>query len=218
MKPYEKCKEFGVTALTDQELLAVIIRLGTANKDAMALAAEVLGLCGKEKGLLGLHHLEIRDFMQIDGIGEVKAVKLKCIAELSNRIARKRVMHGSTFEGPAQIAAYYMEAMRHLEKEEGRALFLDAKCNLLAEEIISIGSISSAVIPRRELFRGALKANAAQIVLLHNHPSGDPTPSREDIGVTAEILKASQLMEIPLVDHIIIGDNTYISLKERGLL
>lgn len=217
-KPYEKFIRYGAESLSDEELLALIIRTGTVGKDALALAGEVLHKCGKSHGLIGLHHLEVSDLMQIGGIGEVKAVKIKCIAELSNRIARQKVRFEEALTGPAAIAAYFMESMRHLEYEKCIAVYLDSKCHILSETTVSIGSISHANLSKRELFRHALKANAAQIILLHNHPSGDPTPSREDALITEKVQQAARLMEIPLVDHIIIGDNTYFSFREEGIL
>lgn len=217
-KPYEKFLRLGPESLSDEELLALIIRTGTSKKNALMLAEDVLRLCGKGYGLVGLHHVEISDLKQIEGIGEVKAVKLKCIAELSNRIAKQKIHFKDCLSGPAAIAAYFMESMRHLEYEKCIAVYLDCKCHLLSEYTLSIGTINQAVFSTRELYRHALKCNAAQIIILHNHPSGDPTPSKEDVSITSQIMEASRLMDIPLVDHIIIGDNTYVSFREKELL
>lgn len=216
--PYEKFMLCGAESLSDEELLALIIRTGTAGKDALTVAGEVLSMCGRGHGLLGLHHLDVQDLMRIDGIGEVKAVKIKCIAELSNRIARQKIGFQTELKNPAAIADCYMESMRHLEQEKCIALYLDSKCRLLNEATLSIGTVNSAFVSRRELFKNALKANASQIVLLHNHPSGDPSPSSEDVEMTQKIRQAAVLMELPLVDHIIIGDHTYISFREKGML
>lgn len=218
LKPYEKFMLFGAESLSDEELLALIIRTGTAGKDAVTLAGEVLSMCGRGHGLLGLHHLDVQDLMRVDGIGEVKAVKIKCIAEISNRIARQRVCFQTILKNPSVIADYYMESMRHLEQEKCIALYLDCKCRLLSEVTLSIGTIDSAYVSRRELFKNAFKANASQIILLHNHPSGDPSPSSEDMEMTQKINQAAMLMELPLVDHIIIGDHSYISFREKGML
>jgi DNA repair protein RadC len=133
-------------------------------------------------------------------------------------MARQKVQFQETFKGPQAIAAYFMEDMRHLECEKCIALYLDSKCHMLSETTLSIGSINNAFLSKRELFRNALKINASQVILLHNHPSGDPTPSREDVELTKRIQEAAILMEIPLVDHIIIGDHTYISFREKGML
>lgn len=217
MKPYEKFVCYGAKALSDAELLALIIRTGTKNRDAMTLAEDVLHLCGA-KGLVGLHHLQLEDYMSVSGIGEVKAIKLQCIGELSNRISKASVTYANTFQNPEAVASYYMEEMRHSESEQCRALFLDNKCHLLADKMLSYGTIRETLMPRRELFKEALKANASQMILIHNHPSGDPTPSQEDIQATKQIILACRLMEIPLSDHIIIGDKKYVSLKQLGLL
>lgn len=216
--PYEKFMLCGAESLSDEELLALIIRTGTAGKDALTVSGEVLSMCGRRHGLLGLHHLDVQDLMRIGGIGEVKAIKIKCIAELSNRIARQKISFQTELTNPAAISDYYMESMRHLEHEKCIALYLDSKCRLLSEVTLSIGTVNSAIVSRRELFKNALKANASQIVLLHNHPSGDPTPSGEDVEMTQKIRQAAILMELPLVDHIIIGDHTYISFREKGML
>ena len=217
LKPYEKYMIYGPEALSDRELLALIIRSGTKGRNALLIAEDVLEKCGPGRGLAGLHHMDISELKEIPGIGEVKAVKLKCIGELSNRIARQKNTFAYTFTKPDQIASYYMEQLRHLEVEECHALFLDAKCHLLCDKVLSRGTIQTTLLPRRELFLHALRANATQLILVHNHPSGDPTPSQEDIMATNYIFEAATLMEITFLDHIIIGDQKYISLKEIGL-
>ncbi|MBE5871588.1 MAG: JAB domain-containing protein [Lachnospiraceae bacterium] len=216
LKPYEKFLRYGAEQLSDEELLAVIIRTGKAGRDALTLAHDVLHHCGNSHGLAGLHHVEVAQLMEIDGIGEVKAIKIKCIAELSKRISRQRILHESALTGPASIAAYFMEDLRHLEYEKCIAVYLDSKCHILAEMTLSLGSINSTQIPVRELFKNAFRANAAQIILLHNHPSGDPTPSKDDLHMTERIINACKLIGLTLADHIIIGNNTYISFREKG--
>ena len=218
LRPYEKFLKYGPDAMADEELLALILRTGTTGKDAVGVARDVLDADVCHRGLLGIHHLSLEDLTKIQGIGTVKAVKLKCIAELSIRMSMQRQALKESLCGPSQIAMYYMESMRHLENEQCLALFMDSKCHVLQEKLLSIGTISSTVISRRELMKAAFKANAAQIILLHNHPSGDPTPSRDDRFFTEQIYNICAMFEIPLVDHIIIGDNTYISFKEKGFL
>ncbi len=216
--PYDKFLAGGAGSLSDEELLAIILRTGTKGEDAVTLACRVLELCGKKRGIEGLHHVTIGQLMEIGGIGEVKAVKLKAVAELSNRMACASVAEDLCFRHPKEVAKAYMERMRHLEKETCMAVYLDSKDSRIADECLSVGNLNSAILSAREIFRQALLYNAASVILLHNHPSGDPTPSREDIALTGRLKEASQIMEIPLLDHIIIGDNIYISLKEKGVL
>lgn len=218
LRPYEKFINYGPDSMSDEELLALILRTGTTGKDAVSVAKDVLEADECHRGLLGIHHLSLEDLTNIQGIGTVKAVKLKCIAELSIRMSMQRQILGDALCGPAQIAMYYMESMRHLEYEQCLVLFMDSKCHILQEKLLSIGTISSTVISKRELMKAAFKVNAAQIILLHNHPSGDPTPSCDDKIFTEQINYICTMFEIPLVDHIIIGDNTYISFKEKGFL
>lgn len=217
--PYEKFKQYGAESLTDQELLAIVLRTGTKNCCAMELAGKVLEecQCGKQ-GLLGLHRMSLEQLSTIKGIGPVKAVKLKCITELSRRISQTYAFNGMVFQRSGTVAAYLMESMRHLEREQIRLLMLDAKGHLLKELILSHGTASMSPLSPREVFIELLKAGAIQFIISHNHPSGDPTPSKEDQRVTTALQQLGRQLELPLIDHIIIGDHQYFSFKEHGLL
>lgn len=216
--PYDKFLSLGAESLSEEELLAIILRTGTKGEDAVTLACRVLEVCGRRQGILGLHHVTLKELMQIKGIGEVKAVKLKAIAELSSRIAASRVEQDVFFRCPAEVSEAYMERMRHLEKEYCIAVYMDSKDSRIKDANLSIGNLNSSILSAREIFRQALLCNAASVILLHNHPSGDSTPSKEDISLTLRLKEAAKIMEIHLLDHIIIGDNTYTSLKEKGVL
>lgn len=216
--PYDKFLKYGAQSLSDEELLAIILRTGTKGEDAVTLACRVLDVCGKQRGIEGLHHVTLAQLMEIGGIGEVKAVKLKAIAELSTRIANAKVKQDVCFRHPGDVAAAYMEQMRHLEKEHCIAVYVDGKDCRITDVRLSVGSLNCSLLSAREIFKQALQCNAYAVILLHNHPSGDPAPSREDIQLTQRLKEASDIMEIPLLDHIIIGDNTYISLREKGVL
>ena len=216
--PYDKFLKLGAQSLSDAELLAIILRTGTKGEDAVTLACRVLDICGKQRGIEGLHHVTLSQLMNINGIGEVKAVKLKAIAELSTRIANAKVKKDVRFRHPGDVAQAYMEQMRHLEKEHCVAVYVDSKDSRITDVHLSIGNLNCSILSAREIFRQALFCNAAAVFLLHNHPSGDPTPSRQDIQLTERLKEAADIMEIPLLDHIIIGDNTYISLREKGVL
>ncbi len=217
--PYEKFLSLGPSALTEAELLAIILRTGTRNCPALKLAEQILSLSAQRKrGLNLLHHISLKELMEIPGIGEVKAVKIKCVAELAMRMSRERAASTLRFNMPDTVADYYMENMRHQEKEIVLLLLLDNKLNLIEEYMISIGTVNASLVSAREIFIQALKYRACHLMLLHNHPSGDPKPSNQDILITQKIKKAGELMDIPLIDHIIVGDGCYISLKEEHLI
>ena len=217
--PYEKFRILGPEALTDAELLAIAIRTGTPGKSPVELALEILeSECTTKHDLRALMHLSIKELMEIPGIGEVKAIRLKSIAEISRRIARQGREERLDFSTPGKIASYFMEDMRHLEQEKALLLSLDAKGGLLGETFLSVGTIRNVLISPREVFLEAIRLQAVCIVLLHNHPSGDPTPSPEDRRLTRRLYEAGQLMEIPLADHIIIGELVYFSFREMELL
>lgn len=217
MLPYEKFEIYGAESLTDAELLAIIIRTGTKEADSIQLGKEVLSLgtgSGQANGLLSLQHLSLEELMNIKGIGKVKAIRIKCVTEFSRRIAMETFKKGIRFDKPSTIADYYKEQIRHLEVEQVILVMTDGKNQFLKDCVISSGTVNMSLISPREIFMTALKMQAVHILLVHNHPSGDPTPSKDDIEITKRIHGASLIMNIPLVDHIIIGDNTYMSLKE----
>ena len=217
--PYEKFLSFGPEALTETELIAIILRTGTKNCSALELAQKILmKASGKSRGLNGLHHLSLQELMEIPGIGEVKAVKIKCMAEMAIRMAKQKAADTLKFDTPETVADYYMEQMRHLEKEKIILLLLDNKLHLIEEYMISLGTVNASLLSTRDVFIQALRARAAKMILLHNHPSGDPQPSNEDITITQTMKKAGELMDIPLIDHIILGDGCFISLKKEELL
>lgn len=217
-QPYEKCLAIGPRALTDAQLLAVILRTGTKGLNATELASKILGMAGhgnpKDK-LTGLQGLTVQELTSIKGIGQVKAIQIQCICELSRRIAKETAAQRLDFSSPDSIAEYYMEDMRYLDREQLVLVMLDSKCRMIKDCVISVGTVNASLVSPREIFAEALRCNAVSIVLLHNHPSGDCTPSRNDIAVTTKISKVGDIMGINLIDHIIIGDNKYTSLKEK---
>lgn len=217
-RPYEKCEKYGASVLSNAELLAVLIRSGTRERTSLSLAIEVLQVNPSDKGLLGLHHVTQKKLMEIDGIGRVKAIQILCAVELSKRLARECKSEVPYFCRPQQLAAYFMEEMRNLETEHVYAAYMDTSGRLLHQQMVFKGTIQSAFIEPRELLRLALVYDASQYVVLHNHPSGNPQPSREDIEVTERLAQASKLIGISLTDHIVIGDNQYVSLRERGMI
>jgi len=214
-RPYEKLEKFGPSVLSDAELLAIIIRSGTKNARSIDLAQHVLSL--NTRGLAGIHQLSLKELQKVPGIGRVKAIQIKAIAELSTRISKNHALNKIQINSPGSIASIYMEEMRHLQQEHLKIVLLDTKNNIISDKTISIGTVNASLINPREVFIHALKNGAVNVILLHNHPSGDPTPSREDISVTKRMVEASNIIGIELLDHIIIGDGYYTSLKEKGV-
>ncbi len=217
-RPYEKFLEAGPGALTDAELLAVILRSGTSGTTAVELSREVLKLCKNPKGLAGIHHLSIQELMQLNGIGQVKAIQIKAIGELSKRLARLSTREQLTFQKPSTIADYYMEYLRHEEQEHLICMMLDTKNHLLGESELFKGTVNASLISPREVFLEAFRHHAVNIILVHNHPSGDPNPSGDDITVTRRIEHAGELLDIHLLDHIVIGNHQYVSFREQNML
>jgi DNA repair protein RadC len=216
-RPYEKCEKYGAGALSDAELLAVIIRTGSKNQRAIDLAVNILNHSTSNPGLKGLNYLTLRELTGIKGVGRVKAIELLCLTELTKRMAKEVHKEKLRLITPQSVADYYMQDMRHLTKEKIYLILMDSKNKIIKDMIISEGTVNTSIMPTREVFIQALKYEAVNVILLHNHPSGDPTPSAEDIRVTKRMSEAGNLIGIALMDHIIIGDNRYISLKEQGL-
>lgn len=217
--PYEKFVTYGGKSLTDAELLAIILRTGTKGVSAGQLGERVLSQTSRNgNGLLGLHQISLHDLMQIEGIGEVKAVKLKAIAEISTRIAQAKARKTLCYHNPYSIAEYYMERFRHQNVEYILLIMFDSGMHVIGERILSKGTVNASLLSPREVFIQAFKEQAAGIMILHNHPGGNPVPSDNDLQITERIKEAGQLMDIPLIDHIILGDNSYFSFKESSLL
>jgi DNA repair protein RadC len=216
-RPYEKCERYGASSLSDAELLAVILRTGTKKQRAIDLAVNILNYSTAYPGLKGLNYLSMKELRKIKGIGRVKAIELHCLTELTKRMSKETRKDSIRLTSPQSVADYYMQDMRHLTREQVRLLLFDSKNKLMKDIIISQGTVNTSIMPIREVFIHAVKEEAVNIILLHNHPSGDPTPSTEDIRVTKKLAEAGNLIGISIMDHIIIGDNRYISLKEQGL-
>lgn len=219
-RPYEKCMRDGESALSDSELLAVILRSGTRGQNSLSLANEILNHMEQSSypGLLGLLHSSLSDLKKIHGIGTVKAVQLKCIGELSKRIACAAARPALCFHNPDSIAAYYMEQLRHQEQEVMICMMLDNQNHLLNDIVLSKGTVNATLITPREVYLEALRYHAVSLILIHNHPGGNPAPSQCDRQVTERIFKAGEMLGISLLDHIIIGDHRYISFREQGIL
>ncbi|MEF9840790.1 MAG: DNA repair protein RadC, partial [Lachnospiraceae bacterium] len=217
-RPYEKCEHKGATSLTDTELLAVLLRTGSQGENVLDLARQILFPSHLKDGILNLHKWSLEQLVMMKGIGKVKAIQILCVSELAKRLSKADAYQGLNFSVPSSVAEYYMEDMRHQKQEELKLLMLNTKTRLIGESNISKGTVNASLISPRELFIEALQKNAVSIILLHNHPSGDPSPSREDILVTKRVKEAGSLIGIELLDHIIIGNNCYISFCEKGII
>lgn len=213
-RPRERLLASGQAALSDAELLAILLRTGTSKETAVQLAERVLVEFGD------LHELPRRtadELTSLDGLGPAKAVTLLAAAELAVRLAsRQRV--ALPVASPADVAGLVMEEMRNYRREHFRVVMLDVKNRVLGTEEISIGSLNASLVHPREVFRPALLKSCAGIILVHNHPSGDPTPSSEDLEVTRRLCEAGKLLGIEVLDHVVIGDGKFFSFREKGLL
>ena len=218
LRPYEKCEACGVEALTDAELLAVILKSGSRDRSAVLLAEEILYSEDRTDGLLKLMHWSQEDYKAVKGVGRVKALQLLCVAEISRRISRRRAEEHLKLDDPASIAAYYMEHLRHANEEEVHLMLLDSRNRFIRSVMVSRGTVNHSAVSSREIFTAALKNRAAAFVMVHNHPSGQPDPSRDDIMLTCTLIRCGYMMNIPIRDSIIIGDGCFISFVDSGIM
>ena len=217
-KPIEKLREYGAERLSDAELLAILLRTGTKNESVIGLAQRILNDHPLHKGLYGLNYRHINDLMEIPGVGLTKASQVMALTEISRRMSSEHKKERIRFNDSETVADYFMDKLRFLTKERTYAVFT-SKCNELIHCVeLSIGCNDKSILSPREVFKEALRADAASIILVHNHPSGDPEPSEMDIVTTKNIKKVGDEMQIPLLDHVIIGDGCYSSLANMGLL
>lgn len=215
-RPYEKCKSMGANALSDAELLAVILRTGC--KDLSSVQLGQLLLSGRQNNLLNLYDYSIKDLVAFPGIGEVKAIELLCVAELAKRITSLSRRQSVVLRDSKSVASYFMERLRHFRQEHVILAMFDAKGMLIRDIELSKGSATCSIISARDIFTNAIRYEAVYIIVLHNHPSGDPRPSSADDDFTAMLRDAGTVMDIPLRDHIIIGDNNYYSYTDSDRL
>ncbi len=218
-RPYERLEECGEKSLSDAELLAIIFRSGSSGCSSLSLAQQVLMMDSRGEGLSFLRDLSIEELCKCRGLGRVKAISIKAAMEVGRRSMRTDPFwKNKQISGPKDAIDIFENEMTHLKKEEVHTLLLDTRHRVIRHVTISSGGLASAGIYPRELLREAIKANAAAFVLAHNHPSGDPKPSPDDISTTKSLQKAADLIGIELVDHIVVGHGSCASLKELGCL
>lgn len=213
-RPRERLQRVGAGAVSTSELLAIVLRTGTGGENVLRLAERLLAEFGS---LPGLARASIGELMNVKGVGEAKAAEVKAALELGRRLMASAPEERSVVSSPSDAANLLMSEMMFLEQEHLRLILLDTRNRVLQIPTIYVGSLNTSVVRIGELFRAALKANAAAMIVAHNHPSGDPSPSPEDIQITRKLVEAGKLMDVEVLDHIVIGQQRFVSLKERGL-
>ncbi|MFC0522455.1 DNA repair protein RadC [Pontibacillus salicampi] len=214
-RPRERLMELGAKHLSNQELLAILLGSGLRNESVMSVAQRVLV---HFEGLSLLRDATVEELTAIKGIGTAKAVVIIAALEIGKRMHNQRPGERYAVKSPDDAADYVMEEMRDLHQEHFVCIFLNTKNQIIHRQTIFIGSLNASIVHPREVYKEAVKRSAASIICAHNHPSGDPTPSQEDIHVTRRLTECGKMLGIELLDHIVIGDRKYISLKEKGYL
>ncbi len=216
-RPYEKLEMYGAGNLTNSELLAIIIKTGTKDETSVMLAQKILNLNqNNNQDLRFLQDISIKELMTIKGIGKIKAIQIKAIGELTKRLSKPINNMKIKIKSPEDVANLFMQELRYEKKEIMKLVILNTK-NIVQKIInISLGATNSASVEPKEILLEAIKCQATKIILIHNHPSGDPTPSQADYRVTDRIYECADIMGIELLDHIVIGDGKYESILSRG--
>ncbi len=212
-RPRERMIQDGPKSLSNHELLAILLRTGSKDESVLQLANKLLV---NFEGLRLLKDASIEEIIETKGIGKVKAVQIMAAVELGRRIHRLQYEDRYVIRSPEDAANYVMEDMRFLSQEHFVCLYLNTKNQVLHQQTVFIGSLNASIVHPREVFKEAFRRSAASFICIHNHPSGDPAPSREDIDVTKRLSECGKLIGIELLDHLIIGDQKFISLKEKG--
>jgi DNA repair protein RadC len=214
-RPRERFIQNGPQSLSNHELIAILLRTGTKEESVLQLSNRLLT---HFEGLRQLKAATLEEMTEIKGIGSAKAIQILAAVEIGRRIANINYTDRYVIRSPEDGAKYVMNDMRFLTQEHFVCLFLNTKNQVIHKQTVFIGSLNASIVHPREVFREALKRSAASIIALHNHPSGDPTPSREDIEVTKRLVECGKIIGIDLLDHLIIGENKFVSLKEKGYL
>ena len=213
-RPRERLASLGPQALTSAELIAILLRVGVKGESAVAVGQRLLNKFG---GLAGMHRAPLADLKKQHGLGDAKAAQIKAAIELGRRLTLESPEERPTINSPADAAALVLYEMSALEQEHLRVVLLDRRNRV--SEIVEVykGSVNSSQVRVGEVFKEAIRKNASALVVIHNHPSGDPTPSPDDVAVTRAIVQAGKLLDVEVLDHLIIGQGKWVSLKERGL-
>ncbi|MGL5150257.1 MAG: RadC family protein [Clostridium sp.] len=215
LRPQEKLFNYGADSLSEYELLAIILRTGIPGENILSLTQRLLLEVDGVDGLLNATENDIRN---IKGFGKVKTAQILAIVELFQRFKKLKIGDEVTISSPKSVAELLTNEMAYIKQEKFRVLLLNTKNKVVAIRDVFIGSLDTAIVHPREVFKEALKFSASRIVICHNHPSGDPTPSKEDINITNRLRECGTLMGIELLDHIVVAKNGYFSMKEKGLI
>lgn len=215
-RPIEKMVLYGKETLSNSELIAILLKTGTTKLSSLQLAERVINQ--NADGLRNLANITLEELMDIDGIGQAKAATIVAAVELGKRISALEAIQRGKISCVEDVVDIFMERLRYLQKEMFEVLLLDTKGNIISSENISVGDLCSSVVHPRETFKSAIKRSAAAIIFVHNHPSGDPTPSNEDIAITKRLIEAGNILGISVLDHIIIGDGVFVSMKASDLI
>jgi DNA repair protein RadC len=213
--PRERMDALGPEALSDAELLALLLRTGARGADVVAVAARLLAIHG---GLPGLARVGTRDLARSAGVGPAKSATLCAAVELGRRLAGRRLDQGAALRSPADVFHHFHPRLRHATQERFFVVLLDGRHRVMRHELVSQGTLTASLVHPREVFRPALREAAAALVLVHNHPSGDPTPSLEDREVTERLVQAGEILGVPVVDHVVVAERGYSSLRESGVI
>ena len=218
-RPREKMLRLGARGLSDAELLAILLRTGTVEESALSIAQGLLKEYEQPGGVALLAAARPEDLSKYKGIGNVKAITITAAIEFGRRLyARQASGDITSIRQPEDAANWYLHRLRYVQQEEFHVLLLSTKHQVLASCCVAIGTMDAALVDPRKVFQEAFRHQAAALILAHNHPSGDPSPSKEDIALTLRLAEAGKLLELPVLDHVIIGDGRFVSLKEKGLL
>lgn len=215
-RPREKLLNYGAETLSNEELIAVIIRTGNKEVTAIDLGKRILSL--DQRGLVFLTDITIEELKSIKGIGNTKAAQILAAIEIGRRLSYNNNVAKIKINSPSSIANVFIDEMKYLHKEHFRVILLDTKNQIISTEEISIGTLNASIVHPRDVFKVAIKKNANSMILIHNHPSGDVSPSREDINITKRLEEVGKIVGINILDHIIVGDNKYLSFKERKII
>ncbi len=215
-RPIEKMALYGKETLSNCELIAILLKTGTTKLSSLQLAEKVINQ--NAEGLRSLANITLEELMSIDGIGQAKAATLVAAIELGKRLSLSEAMERGKISCVEDVVNIFMEKMRYLKQEIFEVLMMDTKGNIISKENISVGDLNSSIVHPREAFKSAIKKSAAAVIFIHNHPSGDPSPSSEDISITKRLIEAGNILGISVLDHIVIGDGVFVSMKAMELI
>ncbi len=214
-RPRERMERLGPEALSNRELLAVLLRTGTRSASALQVADELLVRFGSVRDLAAA---SVEELVSVRGIGPAKAIHVLAALEFAKRLQEHTGDELDLINNPGDAAGIVMEDMRRLDREHFVILMLNTKHRVMAKKVVSIGHLNASLVHPRELFKDVIRRSSAAVILVHNHPSGDPTPSEDDLSITRRLVDAGNLLGISVLDHVIVGDHRYVSLREQGLL